>query len=474
MELDRKSLPLLVVDDEIENLQSFRLNFKRTFSLHTAQSAEEGLKILSEVNIAIIITDQRMPGMEGIEFLEQARKLRTDCLGILVTAYGDVDVLVDAINRGRVYRYFHKPWKKNELEAAIRQAQEHYYLRIENRRLMEELRSANDYLRTEIQENYNFEEIVGADGGLKEVITHLKQVSPTTATVMLQGESGTGKELFARAIHHMSPRARKPLIKVNCAALAESVLESELFGHEKGAFTGAHRMRPGRFELAEGGTLFLDEIGEMTPGTQVKLLRVLQEREFERVGGIQTIKADVRVIAATNRDLEQAMRENQFREDLYYRLNVFPIRLPPLRERRDDVIDLAEHFLYKCSRRIGKTITSLQQGAIDRLLEYPWPGNVRELENVIERGIILCNSNSLAASDMLFRSHSVSKPISAKIENGKEAGLPETLEQIEREKIESAMRAAGGNKAVAAKALGINRSTLYYRLKRMGMFEFLK
>ncbi len=473
MDLDRKALPLLVVDDEDENLQSFRLNFKRAFTVHTALSAEDGLKVLEDQDIAIIITDQRMPGIEGTEFLEKARELRPDCLGILVTAFGDADVLVDAINRGQVFRYFHKPWRKPELEAAIKQAQDLYHLRRENRRLMEELRSANDYLRTEIQENYDFEEIVGAKGGLQEVAKRLQQVAPTTSSVLLLGESGTGKELFARAIHSLSPRATKPLIKVNCAALAESVLESELFGHEKGAFTGAIKTRPGRFELADGGTLFLDEVGEMTQGTQVKLLRVLQELEFERVGGTETLKADVRVIAATNRDLEQAMRENTFREDLYYRLAVFPIQLPPLRERRDDIVELAEHFLYKCSRRIGKPVTSLGQDAIDRLLEYTWPGNVRELENVIERGIILCTGKVLGADELDFLGRGA-KPKSATLQVDKDAGLDDILEQVEREKLANALRKAKGNKAAAAKILGINRSTLYYRLKRMGMDEFLK
>jgi two-component system response regulator AtoC len=475
--LELAKFPVLVVDDEQDNLDAIRFNFGKSFQLLLAGSGEEALALARQHEVAVIVTDQRMPRMTGLELLKAARELRPDAVGIIVTAFTDVDVLIEAINLGRIYRYVTKPWDSKELRGILTHAIERFAILRENRRLQEQLSQYLGMLSTEAHGEFNFGAIVGDSPALRDVLARVEQVAQTASTVLLRGETGTGKEMVARAIHINSARESKPFVKVNCAALATGVLESELFGHEKGAVTGAVARRLGRFELADGGTLFLDEVGDLPLDVQVKLLRVLQEREFERVGGAETIKVDVRVVSATHRDLEKQIADGAFREDLYYRLNVFPITLPPLRQRPSDIALLAEHFIQKYARTAGKTIRGLDAGAVAALSSYGWPGNVRELENVVERALILARGAELTAADLEF-TRRPTPPGAAEPAASPRAGdgarpLQERLQEQERTAIVSAIDLAHGNIAHAARALGINRSTLYYRLRKHGLEHLL-
>src|SRR6187551_2439649 len=383
MTLDVKRYPILVVDDEQDNLDAFRFNFRKTFELLTATSGPEALALLADHDVALIVTDQRMPKMTGLELLKEAKAIRPDAVGIILTAFTDVDVLIEAINLGQVYRYITKPWDAKEVRGVLQYAIERFHLQHENKRLQAQLAEYTGYLNQQLHGEFDFGNIIGESAALNEVLSKVEQVAPTNSTVLLRGETGTGKELVAHAIHINSPREEKPFVRVNCAALAPGILESELFGHEKGSFTGAVERRRGRFELADGGTLFLDEVGDLPMEVQIKLLRTLQEREFERVGGAETIKVDVRLVSATNRNLEQMIEDGEFREDLYYRLNVFPINLPPLRDRLEDLPVLVQHFITKFARQMGASPSQASNDALAKLREYNWPGNVRELENII-------------------------------------------------------------------------------------------
>jgi DNA-binding NtrC family response regulator len=470
--------PVLVVDDEPDNLDAFRFNFRKSFQVFTAGGGEEGLQLVRDHDLAVLVTDQRMPKMTGLEFLKAARAVRPDAVPIILTAYTDVDVLVDSINMGHVYRYITKPWDAKEVRGILVQAIERFHLLRENRRLEEQLRQFAGYLQQEAHGAFEFGEVVGDSPALRDVLKRVEQVAPTVSTVLLRGETGTGKELVARAIHINSPRERKPFVRVHCAALAPGVLESELFGHEKGAFTGAIARRVGRFELADGGTLFLDEVGDLPMDVQIKLLRVLQEREFERVGGSETVRVDVRVVGATHRDLESMIAEGKFREDLYYRLNVFPINLPPLRERPGDIGKLAEHFVAKFNRASGKNVRGFDASATQALASYPWPGNVRELENVVERAIIVAGEEWIGGADLDFGRRVVAggvaaAPMMAAAGPGADRPLQARLGDQERAEIIAAIDRASGNIASAARALGINRSTLYYRLRKHGLEHLL-
>jgi DNA-binding NtrC family response regulator len=461
-DLDLSRYPVLVVDDEKDNLDVIRFNFKKVHPLHFAGSGKEALEILKENDVAVIVSDQRMPEMTGLELLKKAREARPEAVGMLLTAYSDVPVFMEAINSGLVYRYVQKPFRADELGAAIRQAVERYHLWKENKLLTARLAEQNEYLKKEEAAPYNQGELVGESPALTALVDVIKQVAPTPASVLLRGESGTGKELLARMIHNLSPRAKKPFVRVNCAALAPGVLESELFGHEKGSFTGAVAKKLGRFELADEGTIFLDEIGELAPEIQVKLLRVLQEREFERVGGVETLKVDVRVISATNRNLEEAMTKGEFREDLFYRLNVFPVRVPPLRDRPEDIERLAAHFLARYADRFGKNVSGLSDAAVQKLAGYSWPGNVRELENVVERAVILARKAEITDGELDFgtRAAPAGEP---------PRELNAALGELEKRRLLEAMQKHNGRKADVARELGINRSTLYYRLKKYGL-----
>src|SRR3954471_24061394 len=402
MTLDVKRYPILVVDDEQDNLDAFRFNFRKTFDILTASGGAEALQILDEKEVAVVVTDQRMPKMTGVERLREVRSRQPEAVGIILTAFTDVDVLVEAINLGQVYRYITKPWDAKEVRGVLQYAIERFHLQRENRRLAAQLAEYTGYLNQQLHGEFDFGNIIGESGPLREVLAKVEQVAPTSSTILLRGETGTGKELVAHAIHINSPREEKPFVRVNCAALAPGVLESELFGHEKGSFTGAMERRRGRFELADGGTLFLDEVGDLPMEVQIKLLRTLQERDFERVGGNETIKVDVRVVSATNRNLEKMIEDGEFREDLYYRLNVFPINLPPLRDRLDDLGALVVHFIAKFSRQMGVVPAPASPEALARLREYNWPGNVRELENIVERAMILARGAALGVGPLAF------------------------------------------------------------------------
>jgi Nif-specific regulatory protein len=481
--LDVKRYPILVVDDEQDNLDAFRFNFRKTFDILTANSGAEALAILAEKDVAVIVTDQRMPKMTGVELLKEVRAKTPETVGIILTAFTDVDVLIEAINLGQVYRYITKPWDAKEVRGVLQYAIERFHLQHDNKRLAAQLAEYTGYLNQQLHGEFDFGNIIGESAALREVLAKVEQVAPTSSTILLRGETGTGKELVAHAIHINSPREEKPFVRVNCAALAPGVLESELFGHEKGSFTGAMERRRGRFELADGGTLFLDEVGDLPMEVQIKLLRTLQEREIERVGGNETIKVDVRVVSATNRNLEKMIEESEFREDLYYRLNVFPINLPPLRDRLDDLPVLTNHFVAKFARQMGVAPQGASADAMAKLREYNWPGNVRELENIVERGMILARGAALAASHLDFgrraqpANQSGGVPavavaaVSALVDDGK--SLAERLLDSERKEIVAAVEKSRGNIASAARLLGINRSTLYYRLRKHGLEHLL-
>lgn len=485
--LDPKQYPILVVDDEQDNLDAFRFNFRKVFDIVSAASGAEALEVLRQRDVAVIITDQRMPKMTGLELLKEAKELRPDAVGIILTAFTDVDVLIEAITLGQVYRYITKPWDAKEVRGILQYALDRYHLTRENRRMTAQLAEYTGYLNQQIHGAFDFGNIIGDSPALREVLGKVEQVAPTVSTVLLRGETGTGKEMVAHAIHINSPREHKPFVRVNCAALAPGILESELFGHEKGSFTGAVERRRGRFELADGGTLFLDEVGDLPMEVQIKLLRTLQEREFERVGGTDTIKVDVRLVSATNRNLEKMIEEGEFREDLYYRLNVFPINLPPLRERHGDVPLLAQHFVAKFARQMGLRAGALTPEAVAKLREYSWPGNVRELENIIERAMILARGGEVGAQHLDFgrraQQSSGSFPVtvheapSAPVvlappsDDGK--SLAERLLESEKKEIVAAVEKSKGNIASASRMLGINRSTLYYRLRKHGLEHLL-
>lgn len=484
MSLDPKRYPILVVDDEQDNLDAFRFNFRKTFEILTATSGAEALTILEATPVAAIVTDQRMPKMTGLELLREVRARTPETVGIILTAFTDVDVLIEAINLGQIYRYITKPWDAKEVRGVMQYAMERYHLQLENKRLAAQLAEYTGYLNQQLHGEFDFGNIIGDSAALRDVLAKVEQVAPTASTVLLRGETGTGKELVAHAIHINSPRENKPFVRVNCAALAPGVLESELFGHEKGSFTGAMERRRGRFELADGGTLFLDEVGDLPMEVQIKLLRTLQERELERVGGNETIKIDVRVVSATNRNLEKMIEDGEFREDLYYRLNVFPIQLPPLRERPEDLPVLANHFAVKFARQMGVSPAGVSADAIATLRAYNWPGNVRELENIVERGMILARGAALGTAHLDFgrrapapsQAGMTSTPVEVPAvpalgDDGK--SLAERLLDSERKEIVSAIEKSRGNIASASRILGINRSTLYYRLRKHDLEHLL-
>jgi two-component system response regulator HydG len=414
--------------------------------------AEDGLKALASLQETapdVLVTDLRMPGLDGIELLKRAREADPELIAILVTAFADVETAVRAMHEGAEH-YLTKPLQVDELVLVIRRA-------LDRRKLTHEATE----LRARLKDHLSFENIIGTSPAMQEVFNVIEQVAPTKASVIITGESGTGKELVAQAIHENSPRARAPFVKLHCAALAETILESELFGHEKGSFTGSAGRREGRFKQADGGTLFLDEIGEISPAIQVKLLRFLQERSFERVGGNETLKVDVRIIAATNRDLAAEVASGNFREDLYYRLNVVNIEMPPLRARPSDLLPLASHFLAKFAKENGKRIDGFSDDAVERILAYRWPGNVRELENVIERAVVLCDSSKLTAKHLPAGVGAVARGT---------VRIPgSTMNEIERHAILSTLEACGGRTTQAAQMLDISVRKIQYKLHEYGI-----
>jgi two-component system response regulator FlrC len=440
---------ILVVDDEpAMRLLLASILEDEGHSVTAAASGEEALQLVGKRHFHLIITDLKMPGISGLEVLEAVRRDDPETVVILLTAFGTVEGAVEAMRKGAAH-YLLKPLANpDELRLAVRRA-------LEERRVADEAAT----LRQATEAVFPFGEIIAGDPKMQAALDLARSVAPADSTVLLTGETGTGKELVARLIHHWSPRADQAFVAVNCAALAETLLESELFGHEKGAFTGAVAQRRGRFELAHGGTLLLDEVGEMSPALQAKLLRVLQERTLERVGGTKTVTVDVRVIGATNRDLQELVATRGFRDDLYYRLSVFPIHLPPLRERPSDILPLADHVLRQVSRRLGKRIAGFTEEAKRLLQEYGWPGNIRELQNVVERATILCREDRIAPNHL-----NLTPPASTQL-----LTAPKTLRDLEREAIVAALAAHGGNRRKAADQLGIGLRTLYARLREYGM-----
>jgi DNA-binding NtrC family response regulator len=447
---------ILIVEDEAKMRRLLELNLGEDgFATFSAGDAETALKLLRENAIDLVVTDLKLPGMDGLEFLQAAKRQNAALPVVVMTAFGTVETAVEAMKAG-ASDYVLKPFSLAEMRMVI-----HKELDVRN------LREENRELREALGKRYAHPNVVARSPKMQEVLATVEHVAPTNSTVLLGGESGVGKDLIARAIHEKSRRARGPFLKINSTAIPENLLESELFGYEKGAFTGAAASKPGKFELADKGTLFLDEIGDVPPATQVKLLRVLQEREFERLGGTRTIKVDVRLIAATNRDLRAALEQGTFREDLYYRLNVVPIDIAPLRERKEDIPDLVNLFISRFAGDSGKPVESITPEAMQILVNYHWPGNVRELQNVIERGCALAKGSVLGVPDI----HLDVRP--AKAANGAAGFLPEglTLEQWEDEMVQEALRRANGNKSQAARLLGLSRNALRYRLSKIGIAD---
>jgi two-component system, NtrC family, response regulator AtoC len=429
----------------------------------TFASAEEFLVAPRSEGPSCLVLDVSLPGVSGLDLQQKLAKSNLQIPIIFLTGRGDIPMTVRALKAGAA-NFLTKPFDDDDLLNSIHQCMKVAALERRARTLEESLKSA----RSELHDRYGFEQILGRSSVLRETLTRAAQVAQTETTALITGESGTGKELVARAIHHASPRADGPFVAVNCAALPDTLLESELFGHERGAFTGADRQKPGRFELAAHGTLFLDEIGELSPAVQVKLLRVLQEREFQRVGGTATLKADVRLIAATNRDLAAEMAAGRFRSDLFYRLSVFNVHLPALRERGDDVLLLADTFIRTLAVKMGKGDVTLSRDALDVLRQHPWPGNIRELQNAIERGLITCEGTLVTAAHLaipLAPERIASPPPS----ESPPAADSVQLHELERKAIVEALHRTRGHKARAAALLGLTRFQLYSRLKREGI-----
>jgi DNA-binding NtrC family response regulator len=447
---------ILIVEDEAKMRRLLELNLGDDgFTTFSAEDAESGLKLLRENSIDLVLTDLKLPGMNGLEFLQTIKRQNAALPVVVMTAFGSVETAVEAMKAG-ASDYVLKPFSLTEMRMVV-----HKELDVRN------LREENRSLREALGKRFSHPNVVARSPKMQEVLATVDRVAPTNATVLLGGESGVGKDLIARAIHEKSRRASGPFLKINSTAIPENLLESELFGFERGAFTGAVASKPGKFELADKGTLFLDEIGDVPPVTQVKLLRVLQEREFERLGGTRTVKVDVRLIAATNKDLREALEQGTFREDLYYRLNVVPIDIAPLRERKEDIPDLVNLFVSRCAVESGKPIESITPEAMRILVNYHWPGNVRELQNIVERACALAKGNVLEIADI----HLDIRP--AKTNNGPTGFLPDgmTLEQWEDEMVQEALRRANGNKSQAARLLGLSRNALRYRLSKIGIAD---
>ena len=462
---------ILIIDDEEsvrDVLQSF-LKLKG-FEITTASDGKEGLNILQQEKFSVILTDLMMPDITGLDILKKAKEINLNTPIILITAYGTIQSAVEAMKLG-AFDYVTKPFSLDELLIIINRAIDFYRLQKEN-----------TMLKTQLKKKYKFKGLIGDSPQMQKLYALIDKVADTDSTILITGESGTGKEVIAKTIHYNSSRANNPFVPINCAAIPKDLLESEMFGHEKGAFTGATNTRIGRFELANKGTIFLDEIGELDPSLQAKLLRVLQEREFERVGGVKTIKVDVRVLAATNRDLEKAVREGKFREDLFYRLNVIHIHIPPLRKRIEDIPLLIDHFVHEICKKKGRNPLKISKEAMEYLLAYRWPGNVRELENLIERLSILVTDDVVSVSDLPERffkkcihddiesslcSQDQRPPIIKIPQDG--MNLNKIVDEIERDLILQALEKTAWIKSKAANLLGLNRTTLIEKMKKMGI-----
>lgn len=467
-----KKEDILILDDQPEILNALERQFKDRYQVYVCNKGEDALEVLRKKIVAVIISDQRMPGMTGVEFFNQARKLQPDSIRILITAYADLNATINAVNEGKISHYIAKPWEPDELDIIVQQAVDKYRLIQENHAFADKLQKANEKLQEEnvrlkqsIGEKFDFSHIIGHSPKMLSVFKLASKVVDTPTTVLILGETGTGKELLARAIHYNGKRKERIFVAQNCGAMPDSLLESELFGHEKGAFTGAIKTKLGLFELADGGTIFLDEIGDTSPAMQQRLLRVLQEGEIRRVGATKPIHVNIRIIAATNKNLEKAVKNKEFREDLYYRLNVFPIQLPPLRERKEDFQDLISHFIYQASEKIEKRISGISDEALALLQKAEFPGNVRELENEIERAVTLSEVNGKITPDLLsprfHQNHEASyKTLSL------DMPLKGQIEALEKKLIHLALNETQGNILKAAEKLGLSRAGLHKKLNR--------
>ncbi|MGQ9695943.1 MAG: sigma-54-dependent transcriptional regulator [Thermodesulfobacteriota bacterium] len=452
---------ILIIDDSPEILTQFSNFLKEEgFEVETALDGQAGIAKIEKRFYDLIVTDLKMPGLDGMQVLKYVQENSPDSICIILTGYGTVKNAVEAIKLG-AFDYLTKPIKLDEILITLKRALEYRNLRRENINL-----------RNQLKKKYRFENIIGDSEKMQKIFEVIEKVADSDSTILILGESGTGKELIAKAIHYNSYRREGPFIPVNCAAIPRELLESELFGHEKGAFTNAIRTRIGRFELANGGTIFLDEIGDMSPVLQSKLLRVLQDRQFERIGGIKTIKTDIRVIAATHQDLKLAVEQKRFREDLYYRLNVIPIHLPPLRERKSDIPLLANHFLEHFNRTKKKKIKGFTKEAMDKLIKYNWPGNVRELENTIERVVILLDGDFINPQDLPEKFQNLTRNNLPQEIIIPDEGicLEEAVNEFEKKLILQALQKTGWIKNKAARLLNLNRTTLIEKIKRQNLY----
>jgi len=453
-----RTAKILVIEDN-DTMREGMVEILNRMSLNVAEASDgkAALAKMQRESFDLVVTDYRLPGMNGIELLCAAGGLENPPQVMIITAYGSIELAVEAMKKGAI-DFITKPFSHDEFRLRVTSI-------LQQLEALGRISDENRYLREEIEQHYNFGEIIGSSNEMKAVFRTLAKVARTDSSVIIYGESGTGKELAARAIHKNSSRGNFAFIRINCGALSEGVLESELFGHERGAFTGAVRRKRGRFELADRGTLFLDEIGDLPPSTQIKLLRVLQEREFERVGGEETLRVDVRVIAATHRDLKKLVAEGRFRTDLFYRIHIVPVTLPPLRDRIADIPELADCFLQRLAARLGRAPLSLSGSALESLCAYAWPGNVRELENVLERCAVLCDGEAISAQDLVIAP--AEEPGQLAVDGTLD--LNAALARVEREAIERALIRSGGVKTECARLLGIKTSALYYKLEKYGL-----
>jgi len=452
-------IKILVVDDEIHTLEGLsELLSDEGYEIAGAISAEEALVKLQNDCIDLILTDLMLPGMDGLDLYLKAKEIDPKISAVIMTAYGSVKSAVDAMKKG-VYDYVTKPIDLDELLITIKKA-------LDERNLKQE----NIILKDQIGKKYGFDNIIGKSGPMNEMFTRISKIAPTNSTVMIRGESGTGKELITRALHYNSKRSTKPLIEINCTSFPDNLLESELFGYERGAFTGAYKTKRGRMELAHGGTIFLDEVGEINPAVQVKLLKVLQDKIITRLGSTKDIEIDVRVLAATNTNLEKALQEGTFREDLYYRLNVITIMVPPLREKKSDIPLLIEHFIQKYAKENNKQIEGISKEALQICLDFDWPGNVRELENAVENAVVMSEGTIITQKDIptYLYSEAFAPGVSySSLEfNGNYSAQ---IEQAERIIFEKALKESGDNRTIAAKKLGISLRTMRYKVKKYNL-----
>ena len=460
-DLKSNTIRILVVEDNDSMREAIvQILSKSGFRIFGVPDFPTGLKTIAEEFWDIVISDYKLPGGDGMDILRAVKEKSPQTEVLIMTAFGTIELAVEAMKQG-AWDFITKPFSKDSLLLKVNRAAEVVDQRKKTNLLQQEVH----YLRDESDDHFNRGEIVGESQVMKEIFTLVQKVAKNKTTVFISGESGTGKELIARAIHKNSPRKDQPFIRVNCSALAEGLLESELFGHEKGAFTGALRQKFGRFELAHGGTLFLDEIGDLPLSVQVKLLGVLQEEAFERVGGEETIEVDVRLITATHRNIEEAVRAGTFREDLYFRLHILPIHLPALRERKTDIPKLASHFLNRLGYQQGESIHLSEEG-LERLLDYPWPGNIRELQNILERAAVLREGDTIRATDLDFLTN---RDSGTKLAN--DLGLEARLEALEQRLLAEAMDTAKGVKARAARLLDIKEGALYYKLEKYRLLD---